>query len=172
MILFVKGADSAMKDKIKQSQQDAMISYTSEMAADGLRTLALAMRIMTRDEFDKWRLEFDAANTSLKKRSEKLEAVICSIEKNMEFVGITAVEDLLQSNVKQSIELLRAANIKVWMLTGDKLETAKCISLSTGLLNRNDHMWEVNGITNGEILRQRFVECLQSYQKHRVASSY
>ena len=172
LILFVKGADSAMKDKIKQSQQDAMISYTSEMAADGLRTLALAMRIMTRDEFDKWRLEFDVANTSLKKRSEKLEAVICSIEKNMEFVGITAVEDLLQSNVKQSIELLRAANIKVWMLTGDKLETAKCISLSTGLLNRNDHMWEVNGITNGEILRQRFEECLQSYQKHRVASSY
>lgn len=171
LTLFIKGADSIMKGKLKTYQQDIMASYTAELAADGLRTLALAKRPMTMEEFNHWKIEFDAANTSLKKRGEKVEACISSIEQNMDFVGITAVEDLLQANVRQCIEVLREACIKVWMLTGDKLETAKCISLSTGLLNRNDILWEASGITDSTTMATRLSEFLRAYDKHRVVKS-
>ena len=50
---------------------------------------------------------------------------------------MTGVEDLLQNNVRNTIFTLREANIKVWMLTGDKLETAKCIAISTGFKKAN-----------------------------------
>lgn len=169
LTLFVKGADSIMKEKLKSSQRELMSTHTEEMAADGLRTLALAKRTMTTAEFEKWAVEYQSATTSLKRRTEKVEACISSIERDMEFVGITAVEDLLQANVKQSIEMLREANIKVWMLTGDKLETARCISLSTGLLNHNDQVWEVSGVTTSSELRAKLNGFLDSYQIHRVS---
>ena len=56
-----------------------------------------------------------------------------SLEKNQIFIGITGVEDELQDNVKQTISTLREAGIYIWMLTGDKLETAMCIGVSTAL---------------------------------------
>ena len=172
LTLFVKGADSIMKDKLKVAHQETMSSHTAEMAADGLRTLALAKRSMTVAEFEVWKKEFHAANTSLKRRTEKVEACISAIERDMDFVGITAVEDLLQTNVKPSIEVLREAGIKVWMLTGDKLETAKCISLSTGLLSKRDHVWEVSGVTEGDVLRTKFGEFLREHDRSRVGSSH
>jgi phospholipid-translocating ATPase len=63
--------------------------------------------------------------------------VIQSIEKDMEYLGVTGVEDLLQEDVLTTIETLRSAGIQVWMLTGDKIETAKCIAISTGLKSKD-----------------------------------
>ena len=149
IVYFLKGADSIMKSKLEQGSREQMMSNAEELSSQGLRTLALAARTIPLSEYEAWKKEYDAASAHLKKRNEKVEACIEQIEKDMTFVGITAVEDLLQDNVKPSIELLREAGIKVWMLTGDKMETAKCISLSTGLLAKTDDIWLIDRVTNG-----------------------
>ena len=63
--------------------------------------------------------------------------VVSKLENNMEFLCVTGVEDLLQDEVATTIDNLRNAGIKVWMLTGDKVETATCISISAGLKAKN-----------------------------------
>ncbi len=168
LIYFLKGADSIMKDKLEASRRDQMVSYAEDLSSQGLRTLVLAKRIIPDEMYKNWRKDYDAASASLKRRNEKVEASIQQIEQNMSFVGITAVEDLLQDNVKYSIELLREAGIKVWMLTGDKMETAKCISLSTGLLAKNDEIWLIDRVTDGHELRSKFQEYLESYTRNKV----
>lgn len=59
----------------------------------------------------------------------------------MEFLCITGVEDKLQEEIKPSLENIRKAGIKVWMLTGDKVETAICISISTGIKQTNENLF-------------------------------
>lgn len=166
---FLKGADSIMQLKIKRKDEDTMMSHVEELSSEGLRTLALAATTIDREAYIRWRHDYDAASASLKRRNERVEACLQLLEQDMDFVGITAVEDLLQDNVKQSIVYLRDADIKVWMLTGDKMETAKCISLSTGLLNRTDDVWLIDRITDGEELREKFNQFMRSYVRHRVA---
>ena len=69
-------------------------------------------------------------------RSAQVAAVIESLERDMELLCVTGVEDKLQDNVRNTLEVLRNAGIKVWMLTGDKLETATCIAKSSRLVSR------------------------------------
>lgn len=66
-------------------------------------------------------------------REKLVNEAIESIEEDMDFLGVTGVEDKLQDEVMKTIETLRSAGIQVWMLTGDKIETAKCIAISAGL---------------------------------------
>ena len=75
---------------------------------------------------------------------------------------------MLQDSVKESIQLLRGAGIKVWMLTGDKMETARCISVSTGLLSPKDHIWMLDRITNGGEMKAKCSEYLGQYKKGKV----
>ena len=63
----------------------------------------------------------------------------------MEFLAVTGVEDRLQDKVLETIEKVRAAGIQVWMLTGDKIETAKCIAIATGMCSRNMKVHEIRG---------------------------
>ena len=70
-------------------------------------------------------------------REKKTAEVVEKLETDMELLGITGVEDKLQVYVQQTLENLRSAGIKVWMLTGDKVETATCIAISAGLKSRN-----------------------------------
>lgn len=69
-------------------------------------------------------------------RDEKVQAVIGELENGMELLAITGVEDKLQDEVALVIESLRSAGIQVWMLTGDKVETATCIAISAGFKDR------------------------------------
>jgi phospholipid-translocating ATPase len=168
---FLKGADSIMQLKIKKKDEDTMMSHVEELSSEGLRTLALAASKIDKSTYDRWRVDYDSACASLKRRNERVEACLQQLERDMDFVGITAVEDLLQNNVKQSIVYLRDAGIKVWMLTGDKMETARCISLSTGLLSRADEVWLIDRITDGQELREKFNHFMRSYVRHRVDNS-
>merc|ERR1712032_130894 len=87
--------------------------------------------------------EYDEARTSLDDRKEKVMKVMCKLENNMDFLAVTGVEDLLQDEVCITIESLRNAGIKVWMLTGDKVETATCISISAGIKNKADMLYNI-----------------------------
>lgn len=69
----------------------------------------------------------------MRNREEAEEAFRNELEKGLEFLGVSGVEDRLQLDVKDTLESLRKAGISVWMLTGDKIETAICIAISTGI---------------------------------------
>ena len=81
---------------------------------------------------------YHAASIQLEGRNEAMSAVVAQfLEHDLELLGLTGVEDKLQDDVKSTLELLRNAGIKIWMLTGDKVETARCIAISTKLVARN-----------------------------------
>ena len=88
---------------------------------------------MTQEEYLEWRNSYDLACQSLKNRERKISKSIETLEVNMGLLGITGVEDMLQDDIRNTLESLREAGIQTWMLTGDKMETAVCIAISTGL---------------------------------------
>lgn len=81
----------------------------------------------------------------MKDRHVETKKVMEKLEKEMDLVGITGVEDKLQDEVAITIEALRMGGIKIWMLTGDKVETAKCIAISAGLKGVNQEIYEIRG---------------------------
>lgn len=153
--VLVKGADTSMfsvilkdterGDHIWQETQKHLIEYSSE----GLRTLVLAARDLTVAELELWQLRYEDASTSLTDRAAKLRQAAALIECNLNLLGATAIEDKLQDGVPETIESLRQAGIKVWVLTGDKQETAISIGLSCKLLTMDMQQIIING--NSEV---------------------
>ncbi len=76
-------------------------------------------------------------------RKQRITNAISKLENNMDFLCVTGVEDLLQDDVAMTIDNLRHAGMKVWMLTGDKVETATCISISTGLKSKDQKIFTI-----------------------------
>jgi magnesium-transporting ATPase (P-type) len=104
--------------------------HLNKFAEDALRTLCLAWKEISEQEYKKWSIEYHHASTSLENRGEKVSKVYEKIERDLMFIGSTAIEDKLQDGVPECIAKLAKANIKIWVLTGDKLETAVNISNS------------------------------------------
>lgn len=98
--------------------------HVDEFATEGLRTLLYAYRYIDEDAYSQWKQIYKEAETSLVDRQERIEEAGEIIEQKFELAGATAIEDKLQEGVPDTIDKLRRANIKVWMLTGDKRETA------------------------------------------------
>jgi len=139
LMLYTKGADVTLLPLLVQgaagtSQIPNINGVLKEMAEDGLRTLCLAGRELSRSEFDAWLQNYNAAAVATENRADKLDEAAAEIERGLEFHGITGIEDRLQENVSQTIVSMTEAGIKVWMLTGDKTETAINIGIATGLL--------------------------------------
>lgn len=105
-----------------------------EFASEGLRTLCYAVREIPEDEYARWSQIYDKAATTLVNRAEELDKAAEIIEQNMFLLGATAIEDKLQDGVPDTIHTLHEANIKVWVLTGDRQETAINIGYSCKLL--------------------------------------
>ncbi|KAK9377760.1 uncharacterized protein V1513DRAFT_435181 [Lipomyces chichibuensis] len=111
------------------------MSHIDEFATEGLRTLVYAHRFMSEDEYKGWMKIYSDAVTSLENRTEKIEAAGELVEINLELTGATAIEDKLQNGVPEAVDKLRRAGIKLWMLTGDKRETAISIGHSCRLIH-------------------------------------
>ncbi|KAI1843649.1 hypothetical protein JX265_008521 [Neoarthrinium moseri] len=139
--LLCKGADSVIYSRLKRGEQKELRKTTAEhlemFAREGLRTLCIAERILSESEYIEWRKEHDKAATALQDREEKLEEVADKIERELTLLGGTAIEDRLQDGVPDTIALLGQAGIKLWVLTGDKVETAINIGFSCNLLNND-----------------------------------
>lgn len=88
------------------------------------------MREVSQAEYDDWNAQYDVAATALSNREEKLADVAELIEKDLTIIGTTAIEDKLQDKVAETIKFIRDAGIKLWVLTGDKIETAINIGYS------------------------------------------
>jgi phospholipid-translocating ATPase len=141
IILFCKGADSIIYSRLARGEQSELRRATAEhlemFAREGLRTLCIAQRELGEDEYQKWNLEHELAAAAIQDREDKLEAISDSIERELTLLGGTAIEDRLQEGVPDTIALLAEAGIKLWVLTGDKVETAINIGFSCNLLNND-----------------------------------
>lgn len=91
-----------------------------KFANEGLRTLCVAYKEIPKNYIDGWMKRQHAASVDLQNRQEKLDAVYEEIEKDLILLGATAIEDKLQDGVPETIANLADANIKIWVLTGDK----------------------------------------------------
>ncbi|KAL5725142.1 P-type phospholipid transporter [Ranunculus cassubicifolius] len=140
LLLLCKGADSAIFGKLSEKgrlfeakTKDHIVKYDEA----GLRTLLVAYRDLGEEEYNTWKAEFLKAKTSITAdRDALVDAAADKIERNLFLLGATAVEDKLQNGVPECINKLAQAGIKIWVLTGDKLETAVNIGYASSLLRK------------------------------------
>ncbi|CAD8163492.1 unnamed protein product [Paramecium pentaurelia] len=133
--LLIKGADSIIKSRLSKEQKflDKTIEWLEDFSRIGLRCLLMATRILSEDEYKKFDNEYNNLPDG-EQRAIELNRITDELERDLTLIGATAVEDKLQSQVPETIADLLKANIKVWMLTGDKLETAENIAKSCKLI--------------------------------------
>ncbi|XP_020590039.1 phospholipid-transporting ATPase 1-like [Phalaenopsis equestris] len=155
--VLVKGADTSVLSilnhqidngscetesaRIKNMTENHLNNYSLQ----GLRTLVVAARDLSGAELEEWQAKYEEASTSLTERANKLRQAAALIECQLNLLGATGIEDKLQEGVPETIESLRQAGIKVWVLTGDKQETAISIALSCRLLTDDMHQIIING---------------------------
>ena len=141
IILFCKGADSVIYARLRRGEQAQLRKDTAEhlemFAREGLRTLCIAQKEVPEEEYRIWAKEHDLAAAAVYNREEKLETLSDQIERDLTLLGGTAIEDRLQDGVPDTIALLGDAGIKLWVLTGDKVETAINIGFSCNLLDNS-----------------------------------
>ncbi|XP_020622281.1 probable phospholipid-transporting ATPase IF isoform X1 [Orbicella faveolata] len=131
-VMLVKGAETAVLDQLASGPRDITLDHVNEYAVKGLRTLAVARRVLSEDEYVIMDRKLNQAKQAINDREEQLARVYEEVERDLHVLGATAVEDRLQDGVPDTIAALRDAGIKVWVLTGDKEETAVNISHSCG----------------------------------------
>lgn len=145
-----KGADTVMNTIVNNN--DWLDEETSNMAREGLRTLVIGRKKLSNSLYQDFVTKYGEASISMHDRENLMQRVINNyLEQDVELLGLTGVEDKLQVNVKTSIELLRNAGIKIWMLTGDKVETAKCVSISARLISRGQYVHTITKIGHSEL---------------------
>ncbi|KAM8720701.1 hypothetical protein ACLKA7_006699 [Drosophila subpalustris] len=133
--IYTKGAESYVFPLCANSSADMVVktdSHISDFARLGLRTLAIARREISDAEYQEFVSSLAQANSSLENRKQLSEECYSKIESDLDLLGATAVEDALQDDVADTLVSLQAAGIKIWVLTGDKVETALNIALSCG----------------------------------------
>uniref|UniRef100_A0A7N9ARH6 Phospholipid-transporting ATPase n=1 Tax=Mastacembelus armatus TaxID=205130 RepID=A0A7N9ARH6_9TELE len=143
---YMKGADVAMASIVQYN--DWLEEECGNMAREGLRTLVVAKKSLSEEQYQDFESRYNHAKLSIHDRTLKVAAVVESLEREMELLCLTGVEDQLQADVRPTLELLRNAGIKIWMLTGDKLETATCIAKSSHLVSRNQDIHVFRPVSN------------------------
>ncbi|XP_073710480.1 phospholipid-transporting ATPase IA isoform X4 [Misgurnus anguillicaudatus] len=144
--LYCKGADTAIYERLADSSRykDITLKHLEQFATEGLRTLCFAVVDISESSYQQWLEIYHRASTSLQNRALKMEESYELIEKNLQLLGATAIEDKLQDKVPETIETLMKADIKIWILTGDKQETAINIGHSCKLLTKNMGLLVIN----------------------------
>ena len=142
---YQKGADTVMTNIV--AANDWLDEETANMAREGLRTLVVGRRKLSAQQYAEFSSAYKEASMSLQSREAGMASAIKEhLEYNLELLGVTGVEDRLQRDVKPSLELLRNAGVKIWMLTGDKVETARCVAVSSKLVSRSQHIHTITSL--------------------------
>ncbi|GAM24953.1 hypothetical protein SAMD00019534_081280 [Acytostelium subglobosum LB1] len=141
IILYCKGADSTIIANLIQSFDANLLQANHnalhEYSSQGLRTLCYAKRMISVEEYRQWNQDFQQARLSMEERDHRVSEVAIRIEKNLVMMGVVGIEDKLQDGVEDTIATLQRADIKIWMLTGDKQETAINIGVSCKLIGNH-----------------------------------
>lgn len=158
IVIYTKGADSIIMDlledpacvteidvekkvrKIRARTQKHLDLY----ARDGLRTLCIAKKVVSEEDFQRWASFRREAEASLDNRDELLMETAQHLENQLTLLGATGIEDRLQEGVPDTVAALREAGIQLWVLTGDKQETAVNIAYSCRLLDQTDTVYSIN----------------------------
>ncbi|EEC66932.1 hypothetical protein OsI_33542 [Oryza sativa Indica Group] len=162
LVLYCKGADNVVYERLADGNNDIKkISreHLEQFGSAGLRTLCLAYRDLSREQYESWNEKFIQAKSSLRDRDKKLDeacifwlfylyTVAELIEKDLVLIGCTAIEDKLQEGVPACIQTLSAAGIKIWVLTGDKMETAINIAYACSLVNNDMKQFIISSETD------------------------
>ena len=147
--LFCKGADSIIKSKSHVNNNPLILKqveyYVDKFSKKGYRTLLVSMKLLSQEEYNLFSKEVKEASTSLENKEELLDKIYDKIENDLYIIGATIVEDKLQENVPETIRDLRLADIKIWMLTGDKMDTAENIAKSCNLINDDIFLFRLCG---------------------------
>jgi phospholipid-translocating ATPase len=139
---YQKGADTVMASIVVAN--DWLDEETANMAREGLRTLVVGKRKLSAQQYREFSAAYHEASISLNDRDTMMSRVVKRfLEHDVELLGVTGVEDKLQKDVKPSLELLRNAGVKVWVLTGDKVETARCVAISAKVVARGQYIHQV-----------------------------
>ncbi|KAJ2797489.1 hypothetical protein H4R20_005160, partial [Coemansia guatemalensis] len=176
IILFTKGADNVMIERLcklggdageafgtreeiafERAMRERTFSQIDEFANAGLRTLVLCYRRLSESEWVRWSARYHAAQASVDAdRDERIEQVTEEMERDLRIAGASAIEDKLQERVPDTIAALRAAGIKIWVLTGDKMETAINIGFAANLLTKEMELWTISSSSGAEKIISRF----------------
>ncbi|XP_075763480.1 phospholipid-transporting ATPase ID isoform X4 [Pelodiscus sinensis] len=153
--LYCKGADTILLERLHPAHPELLnvtTDHLNEYAGDGLRTLVLAYKDLEEGYYEGWAEQLLRASVAPEGREDRLARLYEEVEQDMMLLGATAIEDKLQQGVPETIALLTLANIKIWVLTGDKQETAVNIGYSCKMLT--DDMTEVFLVTGHTVLEE------------------
>ncbi|KAJ6667504.1 hypothetical protein lerEdw1_016625 [Lerista edwardsae] len=154
--VYTKGADSVImdlllpcssddpRDKHQKKIRSKTQNFLNLYAADGLRTLCIAKKVLSKEEYACWLKSHLEADSSIDNREELLFQSAVRIETNLHLLGATGVEDRLQDGVPETIASLRKAGLQIWLLTGDKQETAVNIAYACKLLDHDEEIITLN----------------------------
>ena len=161
IIMYCKGADSIIYDNLHPKNNYNILlnnsKYSSYYSKQGYRTLSVGMKIFSQEEYNVVEKTLNSANLLLKGRQETIDKINAEIESNLFLIGSTIVEDELQNFVPETIRDLRIAHIKIWMLTGDKMDTAYSIGLSCNLITPKMKTFHLSG-EKGDTLEKLILE--------------
>lgn len=137
--IFCKGADSIILERLEKTSADSeqvknSLKGLEQFARDGLRTLCFAYRKLDKDFALEWLDKWNGALNTVTNRQNQIDSAAELIENELCFIGATGVEDRLQDSVPATISTLMKANIKIWMLTGDRFETAVSTAFLSSLV--------------------------------------
>ncbi|KAH6655043.1 hypothetical protein BKA67DRAFT_515404 [Truncatella angustata] len=163
---YQKGADTVMSSIV--AANDWLDEETANMAREGLRTLVVGRKKLSAVQYQEFSSSYQDASLAINGRDAGMQKVVSEyLERDLELLGVTGVEDKLQRDVKPSLELLRNAGIKIWMLTGDKVETARCVAVSSKLVARGQYIYTItklkrkdNAQDHLDFLRSKTDSCL------------
>ncbi|KAJ3194579.1 hypothetical protein HK101_002390 [Irineochytrium annulatum] len=168
-ILLVKGADSVIFERLSSSYDaqfiDATHRHLETFANEGLRTLCLAYKVIEHDEYEAWNEKYKVAQNSIYDREKMVDKVAELIEHDLTLMGATAIEDKLQDGVPKTIETLAKSGIKIWVLTGDKMETAINIGFAANLLKKDMLLIVIRSTSHHETYEQ-LIEALERFWTH------
>ena len=148
IIMFSKGADSEIKKRLnpngKKSHLEYAVKFTDYFSSKGFRTLFIGYKKLSEKDYSTFSKKLKESELNLENKEALVNHCYNEIEQNLTLLGVTIVEDKLQDKVPETIRDLRCAGIKIWMLTGDKLDTAENISLSCNLISRENRNFRIS----------------------------
>ncbi|KAJ7319678.1 hypothetical protein JRQ81_019189 [Phrynocephalus forsythii] len=176
VIVYTKGADSAImdlllpcssddpRDKHQKKIRSKTQNFLNLYAADGLRTLCIAKKVLSKEDYSCWLKSHIEAESAIDNREELLFQSATRIETNLHLLGATGIEDRLQDGVPETIANLRRAGLQIWVLTGDKQETAINIAYACKLLDHDEEIITLNAdsLEMCATLLEQHLHCVES----------
>ncbi|OIR58744.1 MAG: phospholipid-translocating ATPase [Amphiamblys sp. WSBS2006] len=148
IVFLEKGADAVMSGLVRENNW--LEEESENLAREGLRTLVFGSKRMSGKRYSEFDAAMQLARTRLTDRQAGIDRVVSDhLEKDLDLLAVTGVEDTLQDDLCLTLESLRSAGIRIWVLTGDKIETARCVAISSRLVLRDQAIETVSEMAPG-----------------------